>query len=128
LRQLRALSELGVGLSLDDFGTGYSSLAYLQEYPFNEIKIDQTFVRRMLDDRYSRQIVTTIIGLARVLGAEVVAEGIEEPMMRDMLLDMGCHIGQGYFFSMPLVDEDFRWLLQQHPVLPLGLQHDGARS
>jgi diguanylate cyclase (GGDEF)-like protein len=120
LKQLRELSDMGVGLSLDDFGTGYSSLAYLQEYPFNEIKIDQVFVRRMRTDTYSRQIITTVIGLARALNAEVVAEGIEESDTRDLLLDMGCSVGQGYYFSMPLADEDFRWLLQRHPLLPLG--------
>lgn len=118
-RQLRALHDMGVRLSLDDFGTGYSSLLYLQRYPFDEIKIDQGFVRRMLDDSYSRQIVTTVIGVAGALNAEVIAEGVETTAERDALLQMGCRIGQGFYFSMPLESEDFRWLLEQRSRLPL---------
>ncbi|MFW5969678.1 MAG: putative bifunctional diguanylate cyclase/phosphodiesterase, partial [Halofilum sp. (in: g-proteobacteria)] len=120
-QQLRTLHDMGVRLSLDDFGTGYSSLLYLQRYPFDEIKIDQGFVRRMLDDSYSRQIVSTVIGVAGALNAEVVAEGVETTAERDALLEMGCRIGQGYYFSVPLESEDFRWLLEQRSNLPLAL-------
>ena len=96
LKQMQELHDLGVRLSLDDFGTGYSSLLYLQSYPFDEIKIDMGFVRRLLDDSYSQQVVTTVLGISKVLGTETVAEGIENAGIRDRLLDMGCHIGQGY--------------------------------
>ncbi|MDZ7748715.1 MAG: bifunctional diguanylate cyclase/phosphodiesterase [Halofilum sp. (in: g-proteobacteria)] len=118
-RQLHALHELGVQLSLDDFGTGYSSLLYLQRYPFDEIKIDQAFVRNILDDDYSRRIVNTVLGLCGALGAEPIAEGIESEAVRDALLELGCRVGQGFHYSMPLEAEDFRWLLEQGTALPL---------
>ncbi|WP_067561520.1 EAL domain-containing protein [Halofilum ochraceum] len=118
-QQLRTLHDMGVRLSLDDFGTGYSSLLYLQRYPFDEIKIDKGFVRRMLEDPYSRQIVTTVLGVAGALNAEVVAEGVESAAERDALLGMGCRIGQGFYYSMPLESEDFRWLLEQRSHLPI---------
>jgi diguanylate cyclase (GGDEF)-like protein len=117
--QLRSLHDLGVQLSLDDFGTGYSSLLYLQRYPFDEIKIDQGFVRWMLDDEYSRRIVQTVLGVAGALGAEVVAEGIENEAVGDALLAMGCRTAQGFHYSMPLEAEDFRWLLARRSALPL---------
>ncbi|WP_067561516.1 sensor domain-containing protein [Halofilum ochraceum] len=117
--QLRTLHQLGVQLSLDDFGTGYSSLLYLQRYPFDEIKIDQGFVRWMLDDEYSRRIVQTVLGVAGALGADVVAEGVENEAVRDALFAMGCRIGQGFHYSMPLAAEDFRWLLARRSTLPL---------
>jgi len=119
--QLHALHELGVRLSLDDFGTGYSSLLYLQQYPFDEIKIDQGFVRHMLDDAYSRTVVQTVMELAGALDAAVVAEGVEDAAVRDALLGMGCRIGQGFHYSMPLAAEDFRWLLSQRSPLPLAV-------
>ncbi len=127
--QLRELHELGVRLSLDDFGTGYSSLLYLQQYPFDEIKIDQGFTQRILEDPYSRKIVTTVLGITGALGAEAVAEGIELPEIRDALLEMGCRFGQGFYYSMPLAVEDFRWLLDNKSVLPLqsGLQQQHGR-
>ncbi|MEX1081081.1 MAG: EAL domain-containing protein [Halofilum sp. (in: g-proteobacteria)] len=119
LRQLRSLHEMGVRLSLDDFGTGYSSLLYLQKYPFDEIKIDRGFVSRMLADEYSRKIVGTVIGIAGGLGAEAIAEGVETAAVCDALVESGCYVGQGYYFSMPLEVEDFRWLLKKHTILPL---------
>jgi EAL domain-containing protein (putative c-di-GMP-specific phosphodiesterase class I) len=73
----------------------------------------------MLDDAYSRQIVSTVIGVAGALNAEVVAEGVETAAERDALIEMGCHIRQGFYFSMPLESEDFRWLLKQRTNLPL---------
>ena len=119
LRQLQALRRMGIRLSLDDFGTGYSSLVYLQKYPFDEIKVDRAFVSQVLDDAYSREVVSSVLGLASAIGAEVVAEGIESDAVRDELIELGCRMGQGYYFSMPLEAEDFRWLLQQRTSLPL---------
>lgn len=119
LNQMRALHDMGVRLSLDDFGTGYSSLLYLQRYPFDEIKIDRGFVSRLLDDTFSRNIVETVMVLARALDAEVVAEGIESAAVGGALLAMGCRFGQGFFYSMPLEAEPFRWLLEQRSSLPL---------
>jgi EAL domain-containing protein (putative c-di-GMP-specific phosphodiesterase class I) len=110
---------MGVRLSLDDFGTGYSSLLYLQQYPFDEIKVDKGFVQHMLADPYSHEIVATVVGVAGALGADVVAEGVETPRERDALIAMGCRIAQGFHYSMPLAEEDFRWLLETHSTLPL---------
>ncbi len=123
LEQMLALHDMGIWLSLDDFGTGYSSLTYLQRYPFDEIKIDQAFVFGLLDDAFSRQIVETVLVLAQALGSEAVAEGIESSSVSDKLQAMGCRIGQGYYYSMPLEAEDFRWLLEQRSALPLAANH-----
>ncbi len=118
-QQINDLHALGVRLSLDDFGTGYSSLLYLQKYPFDEIKIDMGFVRHILDEPLNRNIVSMILGISQVLGADTVAEGVENTAVRDVLLELGCRIGQGYYYSMPLEVEDFRWLLEKHSRLPL---------
>lgn len=119
-RQLEALHETGIRLSLDDFGTGYSSLRYLQRYPFDEVKVDQVFVRHMLSDTFSHKVVDTVLGLGRALGADVIAEGIESEAVCTALRGLGYRFGQGYFYSLPLEAEDFRWLLEQHSRLPLG--------
>jgi len=119
LAEIHELHELGVRLSLDDFGTGYSSLQYLNRYPFDEIKIDRAFVSGLLDEHYSRDIVRSVMNVAAALGAEVVGEGIESPEIARALLELGCNIGQGFYYSMPLEAEDFRWLLEAHSTLPL---------
>lgn len=118
LATLNALRADGLKLSLDDFGTGYSSLAYLQRYPFDEIKVDRAFVSRVLEDRYSRTILASVKGIADALGATLVAEGIETEAIRAALLDLGYEYGQGYLFSMPLETEDFRWLLTERDQRP----------
>ena len=120
LEQMGMLRNMGVWLSLDDFGTGYSSLLYLQRYPFNEIKIDQGFVFSLLEDPFSQNIVKAVVMLAKALNAEIIAEGIESAAVADALMAMGCHFGQGFYYSMPLEAEDFRWLLEQRSRLPLG--------
>ena len=119
LEQLDALRAFGIRLSLDDFGTGYSSLAYLQRYPFDEIKVDRCFVARVLEDRYSRTVLQAIKGIADALDAELIAEGIESEAVRQALIDLGYQFGQGYLFSIPLETEDFGWLLEQGSRLPL---------
>jgi diguanylate cyclase (GGDEF)-like protein len=119
LAQLDALRAVGVRLSLDDFGTGYSSLAYLQRYPFDEIKVDRCFVARVLEDPYSRTVLQAVKGIADALNADLIAEGIETDAIRRALLDLGFELGQGYLFSVPLETEDFRWLLEQQASLPL---------
>ncbi len=119
LAAMRELREAGVRLSLDDFGTGYSSLRYLQQYPFDEVKIDRAFTAGVLTDRFSRDIVRSVMNIAEAMDAETVAEGIESPAVADALLKMGCRIGQGFYYSMPLEAEDFRWLLGTRDRLPL---------
>ncbi len=101
---LWALKGLGVGLKIDDFGTGYSSLNYLSSLPFDSIKIDRSFILKMLSDDTSLEVIKAIIVLARSLGKEVVAEGIETREQLASLQSLGCAFGQGYLFSRP-VDE-----------------------
>ena len=119
LEHLRLLHEDGVRLSLDDFGTGYSSLMYLKKYPFDEIKIDRGFVSGMLVDSYSREIVQTVIGFARVIGADVVAEGVETLEQGEALLAMGCPVAQGFYYSRPLPEAEFRRVLALGESLPV---------
>ncbi|MEX2517135.1 MAG: EAL domain-containing protein [Gammaproteobacteria bacterium] len=126
--EILKLHETGVRLSLDDFGTGYSSLRYLQQYPFDEIKIDQSFVKNLVGNNYNRSIVSAILDIAEAIGAETVAEGIEDLAVRNALLDLGCKAGQGYYFSMPLEAEDFRWLLDKRCPLPLTASYNSSMT
>jgi EAL domain-containing protein (putative c-di-GMP-specific phosphodiesterase class I) len=109
---LGSLRRLGVSLLMDDFGTGYSSLNYLHSFPFDVLKIDRSFVSRMTDGEQPLQIVRTIIELARVLGMDVVAEGIETCEQYILLRQMGCRFGQGFLFARPLPVEAMSELLR----------------
>ncbi|ARM92569.1 GGDEF/EAL domain-containing protein (plasmid) [Rhizobium sp. CIAT894] len=91
----------GVSVSLDDFGTGFASLVHLRDFPFDELKIDRSFVAEIGKDVRSEQIIRAIIDLARNLGKRCVAEGIEEESQRHFLLNAGCEIGQGYLYAKP---------------------------
>jgi diguanylate cyclase (GGDEF)-like protein/PAS domain S-box-containing protein len=105
-----ACHELGVGFALDDFGTGYSSLSYLSGLPVDVLKIDQSFVRDMLEDKGDRAIVQGIIALAQAFERQTVAEGIETDAQYQMLLDMGCELGQGYAIARPMPASDIaKW-------------------
>ena len=101
-RIIEACRSIGVGFALDDFGTGYSSLSYLSHLPVDALKIDQSFVRSMLEDKGDRVIVQGVIALARAFGLHTVAEGIETEEHYQVLLDMGCDIGQGYAIARPM--------------------------
>ncbi len=109
---LGSLRRLGVSLLMDDFGTGYSSLSYLHSFPIDVIKIDRSFVGRMTEGDQPLQIVRTIIELARVLGMDVVAEGIETCEQYYLLRDLGCRFGQGFLFARPMPAEDVTQLLR----------------
>jgi EAL domain-containing protein (putative c-di-GMP-specific phosphodiesterase class I) len=112
LEVLGGLHSLGISLSMDDFGTGYSSLSNLHSFPFDVLKIDRSFVGRMVDGDQALQIVRTIVELARVLGMDVVAEGIETLDQYRLLRQMGCRYGQGFLFAKPLPAEDVSRLLR----------------
>jgi PAS domain S-box-containing protein len=115
----REWKEHGISLALDDFGTGYSSLRHLQSLPFDEIKIDASFVRDMSDTRESRKIVAAIIGLGHSLGLTTVAEGIETKDQADMLLRLGCDIGQGWLYGPPVPADDLSDFLSGRSLSPI---------
>lgn len=109
---MELLSAAGFGLSIDDFGTGYSSLAYLKRFAADQIKIDISFVRNMLTDADDHTIVTTIIAMARSLGLQTTAEGVEELGQAEALKALGCNFAQGYYFGRPEPAATFmdKWL------------------
>ena len=108
---LHRLNDVGVKISIDDFGTGYSSLAYLTTLPISELKIDGSFVRDLGLTPQSAAVVTAIIALARSLGLNVVAEGVENLRQMEVLHRLGCSVMQGYLFSRPIPpDQVERWL------------------
>jgi EAL domain-containing protein (putative c-di-GMP-specific phosphodiesterase class I) len=103
---LQSLRDEGFKVAVDDFGTGYSSLSYLHRFPVDTLKIDRAFVSRLLDDRASRIIVGTIGQLARALGMDVVAEGVETAAQAAALRELGFEFGQGYYFSRPVPEAE----------------------
>lgn len=118
LDQLDRLHYHGVRLALDDFGTGYSSLKYLQQSPFDVIKVDMRFTQHVGDDRYSHDVVRMVQMLANSLGAQVVAEGIETAAQHSELGKLGCIFGQGHYFARPMTAETLEESLARHAHLP----------
>ena len=111
LTLLRRLKELGVKIVMDDFGTGYSSLGYLRSFPFDRIKIDQSFVRDAPNDKESLAIVRAVVGLGRGLSIGTTAEGVETLHQLEVLRSEGCTDAQGFFFSRPQTASDVKFLL-----------------
>ncbi len=103
LNPLQALRALGVKIALDDFGTGYSSLTYIQNLPLDLLKVDRSFIHKMSQDRRTLEIVGTTVSLARTLGLELVAEGVETRAELDLLRGLNCPYGQGYLFAKPTI-------------------------
>ncbi len=118
LAMLRQLRDLGVRIAMDDFGTGYSSLSYLQRFPFDKIKIDQSFVRDLSANPDSMAIVRAISALGKSLGMSTTGEGIETRADLDLLKREGCTEGQGYFFSKPRPAKDVHALLAARKANP----------
>ncbi|MPZ99439.1 MAG: EAL domain-containing protein [Dehalococcoidia bacterium] len=114
-RVLADLKRLGVQLAIDDFGTGYSSLNYLRRLPVDVLKIDRSFVAEVDQDAREAAVVRAVVNLAEVLGLEVTVEGIEREEQREVLLGMGCHMAQGYYFSPPRSAEVIEQYVQQAP-------------
>lgn len=100
------LKQAGAKLALDDFGTGFSSLHHLQALPFDEIKVDASFVQSMMGRRETRKIVAAVVGLGISLGLNTIAEGVEKQAQADMLASLGCELGQGWIFdcAVPAVE------------------------
>ena len=108
---LQALKLIGVRLAIDDFGTGYSCLSYLRRFPIDVLKIDRSFVAELTSggsSSGSNAVVRAILALAGSLGMQVIAEGIENHLQRDLLLRLGCEFGQGFLFGHP--QPASRWL------------------
>jgi diguanylate cyclase (GGDEF)-like protein/PAS domain S-box-containing protein len=107
LRPFERLRERRVRIAFDDFGTGHASLSMLKRFPLTTIKIDRGFVRDLLADRYDAAIVQALLGLARAMGLDAVAEGVETKEQEAVLLALGCKIGQGYLYARALPAEEF---------------------
>jgi diguanylate cyclase (GGDEF)-like protein/PAS domain S-box-containing protein len=110
--ELMELKLIGVRLAIDDFGTGYSSLSYLRELPIDVLKIDKSFVDGIATSQQRLALVEGIIGIAKTLRLDVVAEGIETEVQRDLLVSMGCNFGQGYLLAMPVPAEQAETLVR----------------
>jgi diguanylate cyclase (GGDEF)-like protein/PAS domain S-box-containing protein len=126
LAALHALRSLGFKIVIDDFGSGHATFRYLRDFPVDKLKIDQMFVRKLVLDSSDALIIRAIISLARSMGIQLVAEGVESEMQRDFLLSEGCEVAQGYLFSMPMVAEDFAWMLAADVELPLTTEEFGG--
>jgi EAL domain-containing protein (putative c-di-GMP-specific phosphodiesterase class I) len=124
LATLLRMKELGITLALDDFGTGYSSLSYLHHFPFDILKIDQSFIQALTSASPGRNLASTIIAMGKSLGMELVAEGVEQLEQANFLLANGCHKAQGFFYGYPMSPEDFRAFfrlrLKGEPYIPNG--------
>ena len=110
---LQALNRRGIATTLDDFGTGFSSLSYLRQLPLQCLKIDQSFIQNMLKDSNAEKLTQTIIAMGKALEMRVVAEGVETTEQMHWLIDHGCTIGQGYFFSRPVNGNNIHGVIER---------------
>jgi diguanylate cyclase (GGDEF)-like protein/PAS domain S-box-containing protein len=124
--RLEQLRRLGVSLAIDDFGTGYSSLGQLRHFPFDSLKVDQTFMLGLGQDERPAAIVSGVVALARNLGLAVVGEGIETAAQLQQLQSLGCDRGQGYYLSRPLTAEALCRLLSEDRLMALPLESSEA--
>ena len=113
IKKLNELNRLGIKLSIDDFGTGYSSLSYLKKLPIDKLKIDQSFIRDIPDDPEDVEITKTIISMAKNLNLSVIAEGVENTLQRDFLLENGCSEIQGYLYHKPSPASEIEKILKE---------------
>jgi EAL domain-containing protein (putative c-di-GMP-specific phosphodiesterase class I) len=116
LQTLQDLRKAGVRIAIDDFGVGYSSLGYLRKLPADELKIDKSFVLNMAVNRDDASIVRSVVGLGHNLGLRVVAEGLDNKRSLDMLVEMGCDMGQGFFLSRPVPASELTAWMQRPPL------------
>jgi EAL domain-containing protein (putative c-di-GMP-specific phosphodiesterase class I) len=102
IETVKRIRQKGIRVSLDDFGTGYSSLSYLRRFPVDTLKIDKSFVDFIGKEEKSDIIISALVGVARSLGLEIVAEGVETTEQSDILKDLKCHVIQGYLYGKPM--------------------------
>ena len=112
---LRRLKAFGLQIALDDFGTGYSSMSYLQSFPFDTIKIDQSFITNLERSPQSKAIVRAIVGLAHGLGVPVIAEGVETQAQFELLANAGCDLVQGFLVGRPQTIDAYAKFLEGEP-------------
>lgn len=122
------LKAMGCRIALDDFGTGYSSLYHLKSLPFDELKVDRTFVSSMTTERESRKIVAAVVGLGQSLGLKTIAEGVETPEQADLLARLGCDMGQGWHYGRPASAEQLSSLIQLRPPRAISCRGDQSMA
>ena len=127
LTVLTELQRLGTEIAIDDFGTGYASLSYLARFPAHTLKIDRSFISRLGNER-TRAIVIAMIELAHGLGLRAVAEGIETEEQLAILTDLGCDLGQGYYFARPMAVADVDALLRTETSFPALIRGASAEA
>jgi EAL domain-containing protein (putative c-di-GMP-specific phosphodiesterase class I) len=113
---LNQLRESGTRVSIDDFGSGYSALSYLRDLPVDEVKLDRSFISSILFDGRAAAVVSAVVELAHSLGLTAVAEGVENAATADRLRELGCDVGQGFYFSAPLTADDMLDAVAADPV------------
>jgi diguanylate cyclase (GGDEF)-like protein len=129
LRELRAIKALGISVALDDFGTGYSSLSYLWRFPFDKLKVDKSFMTDLaVEGGKSREILSTIIALGKVLGLKVTAEGVETEQQAAVLRELNCDLVQGYLFGRPMRAIDVAAILMREVTPPRHVPHQQQRE
>ncbi|MGF1748331.1 putative bifunctional diguanylate cyclase/phosphodiesterase [Vibrio cionasavignyae] len=111
---LNKLQSMGVKLTIDDFGTGYSALSYLQKFPFDQLKIDRSFLKNIRKNKSDRELVNAVIAMAKALNLKVIAEGIENQWHVDYLNSIDCEYGQGFHYSKPVPAKEFERLLRDN--------------
>ncbi len=116
VEQMKDLKELGVKLSIDDFGTGYSSLSYIRELPIDLLKLDRSFICDLEKDEVSRQIVSSVIQIARSKHLKTIAEGVESEGQAEILKKCGCDLAQGYLFGRPMPAKDFEDFVKRNSI------------
>jgi EAL domain-containing protein (putative c-di-GMP-specific phosphodiesterase class I) len=105
-RVLEQLRDNGIRIAIDDFGSGYSALSYLRDLPIDEVKLDRSFISSILVDARAAAVVRAIVDLAHVLGLTVVVEGVEDDKTATLVRELGCDIGQGYFYGLPMTPDE----------------------
>jgi EAL domain-containing protein (putative c-di-GMP-specific phosphodiesterase class I) len=113
ISQLHEIKDLGVRLSVDDFGTGDSAIAYLKELPVDVLKIDQSYISGLTENRKDAAIISAMIALGHSLDLKIVAEGVETPEQRDVLVKLGCDELQGFYMSQPVDERVFASLAKK---------------